>query len=188
MRNYMWTAVAVIILCAGCATPDKRISASIDVIKNAQETQARNTDRIWTAFISQYREKEMAIIDGFYEADQRKADGNLPKRETFPTVEAYAEDLIKYASERQIFLSKSEAIRKRNIGKLDAKIATAQATYDATKKNRESYNKLVQLLRDYEDAKIDPVAVAPIVTQLISTFIPVDTVPAPRAIKPNTIP
>ncbi len=186
MKYHILAAVLAVGLLAGCDnTPDQRINRGLDVIAQAQEAQARNTDRIWAAFIAAYRAKEMGIIDGYYAADQKKAEANKPKRESFPTLDAYAEDLVNYTSERQIFLQKSDAIRARNVGKLDAKISGANATYEATKRNRQSYNKLVQLLHDYEDAKIDPAAVAPIITQLVTTFIPVDTVPAPRAIQPK---
>lgn len=194
LRGTAWAVVSLLALVLfmapllvlpGCETPDHRIATTVDVIKQAQDQQAANTDRIWAAFIATYRAGEMVKINAFYEADVKKADGNKPNRANFATVDAYAEDLANYSSERTIFLQKTEAIRTRNIGKLDAKIAGAQATYDATKRNRESYNKLVQLLKDYENASIDPAAVAPILQQIITTFIPVDTIPTVKVVKPG---
>jgi len=181
MRNRIlagFAAVALLFtLLTGCGAPDKRITLGITTVQHGLEVDARNTDRIWTAFISQYRDAEMVKIDGFYTADQKKAVANKPARAAFNSTEEYADALVQYASDSTTFLQRSEAIRKRNVDKLNDKIAGAQTAYDATKRNREAYSKLVQTLAEYEDAKIDPSAVAPIIQQLVTAFMPVDNKP-----------
>lgn len=189
--KFVNTVLLMLALCvgivwfSGCASSDARIKTALNAVEDGQKAQARNTDRIWAAFIASYREKETAIIDGYYNADVKKADSNKPNRANFTTLDAYAEDLVNYTSERATFLAKSDMIRRRNLAKLDDKIGQAQKTYDATKENREQYAKLVDLLKQYEDAKIDPSAVAPLFQQIVSIFIPIDTIPAPVAVQPK---
>lgn len=179
MNNRFGKGIAAIMLCItmlflapGCGAPDKRITTGAVTLKQGLDVSDRNTDRIWTAFITQYRADEMAKIDGYFAADEKKALANKPVRSTFANSDDYAEALIQYASDSTIFLRQSEAIKKRNINKLNDRIAAAQTTYDATKRNRQAYAELAQTLAEYEDAKIDPTAVAPIIQQLVTAFIP----------------